>query len=67
MTRDACHHYRRYYHPANATLVVVGDVDTEDVLERAERHFQRHSAGLVNERKRPAAATTGRAACPAGT
>ena len=55
MTRDDLFsHYRRYYHPANATLVVVGDVDTEDVLERAERHFKRHSAGSVNERKRPA-------------
>ena len=36
MTRDDLYaHYRRFYVPANATLVVVGDVDTDDVLRRA--------------------------------
>jgi zinc protease len=40
MTRDDLYgYYRRYYVPGNATLVVVGDVDTDDVLRRAERHF----------------------------
>ena len=40
MTRDELYsHYRRYYTPSNATLVVVGDVDSDDVLRRAERHF----------------------------
>ena len=40
MTRDDLYgHYRRFYVPANATLVVVGDVDTDDVLRRAERLF----------------------------
>ena len=40
MTRDDLYgHYRRYYVPSNATLVVVGDVDTDDVLKRAEQHF----------------------------
>lgn len=32
-------HYRRYYRPDNASLVVVGDVETERVLRLAERHF----------------------------
>ena len=42
MTRDDLYaHYRRYYVPANATLVVVGDVEADDVLHRAERHFAR--------------------------
>jgi zinc protease len=42
MTRDDLYpHYRRYYVPNNATLVVVGDVDTDDVLRRAHRHFGR--------------------------
>ena len=46
MTRDDLYsHYRRYYHPANATLVVVGDVDADDVLRRAERHFGGIAAG----------------------
>jgi zinc protease len=40
MTRDDLYaHYRRYYTPANATLVVVGDVDTDEVLKRAEARF----------------------------
>jgi zinc protease len=42
MTRDDLYgHYQRYYIPGNATLVVVGDVDTDDVLRRAQRHFGR--------------------------
>jgi zinc protease len=40
MSRDDLHdHYRRYYVPANATLVVVGDVDADEVLRLADRHF----------------------------
>jgi zinc protease len=40
MTRDQLYgHYRRYYIPNNATLVIVGDVDTAEVLRRAEHHF----------------------------
>jgi zinc protease len=40
MTRDDLYaHYRRYYVPANATLVIVGDVETEDVLRRTAHHF----------------------------
>jgi zinc protease len=36
---DLFEHYRRHYVPNNAALVVVGDVDADDVLRRAERHF----------------------------
>ena len=40
MTRDDLYgYYRRYYIPNNATLVIVGDVDTDEVLRRVERHF----------------------------
>jgi zinc protease len=40
MTRDDLYgHYRRYYVPNNATLVVTGDVDPDDVLRRVERKF----------------------------
>ena len=40
MTRDDLYgYYRRYYIPNNATLVVVGDVETDDVLRRVERQF----------------------------
>jgi len=55
MTRaDLYAHYRRYYVPRNATLVVVGDVDADDVLRRAERHFGRIPAGEVVRYDRPA-------------
>ena len=44
MTRDDLYgHYRRYYVPNNATLVVVGDVDSDEALRRAERRFGRPS------------------------
>jgi len=40
MSRDDLYEqYRRYYVPNNASLVVVGDVDAEDVLRRAEKLF----------------------------
>lgn len=32
-------HYRRYYRPRNATLVVAGDMKTDQLLELAARHF----------------------------
>ena len=36
---DLFGHYRRFYIPNNATLVVVGDVETDAVLRAVERHF----------------------------
>jgi zinc protease len=40
MSRDDLYsHYREHYLPNNATLVVVGDVEVEDVLRSAERRF----------------------------
>lgn len=36
---DARRFYARYYHPANAVLVVAGDVDAQAVRERVEVHF----------------------------
>jgi zinc protease len=32
-------YYRRYYHPNNATLVIAGDFETDDVLRKVERSF----------------------------
>ena len=55
MTRaDLYDHYRRYYVPRNATLVVVGDVEADDVLRRAERHFGHIPAGELARYERPA-------------
>ena len=34
---DLFEHYRRYYIPNNATLVVAGDIEPDDVLRRVER------------------------------
>jgi zinc protease len=40
MTRDDLYgHYRRFYIPNNATLVVAGDVDADEVFRRAAKHF----------------------------
>src|SRR5207249_2217354 len=40
MTRDDLyHHYRRFYVPNNATLVIVGDVDPDAALGRAQHYF----------------------------
>jgi zinc protease len=46
--------YRRHYVPNNATLVVVGDVDADDVLRRAERHFGNIPAGAIVRHSRTA-------------
>ena len=40
MTRDDLYgYYRRHYVPNNATLVIVGDVDTDAALKRVEHYF----------------------------
>jgi zinc protease len=46
MTRDDLFgHYSKYYVPQNATLVIVGDLDTDDVLRRVDHHFGRIPGG----------------------
>jgi zinc protease len=51
MTRDDLYgHYRRYYIPNNATLVIVGDVETDEVLKRVEHHFGPIESGPVPKR-----------------
>jgi len=40
MTRDDLYgYYRRYYVPNNATLVIVGDVETDEALRRVNHYF----------------------------
>ncbi len=40
ITRDDLYrHYRTYYQPGNAVLVIVGDVDPEEALAAVERRF----------------------------
>jgi zinc protease len=46
MSRDDLYgYYRRYYVPNNATLVIVGDVDTDSALRQAAHHFGRIAPG----------------------
>src|SRR3989449_4156692 len=53
MSRDDLYgDYRRYYVPNNATLVIVGDVDTGDVMRRVEHHFGPIPAGELLPRQR---------------
>ena len=53
MTReDLLGHYRRYYIPSNATLVVVGDVDTDETLRKIETQFGGIAPGLRPARVR---------------
>lgn len=51
MTREDLYgHYRRYYVPSNATLVIVGDVDTDEALKNVEKHFGKIAPGSVPAR-----------------
>ena len=53
MTRDDLYgHYRRYYVPNNATLVVAGDVDAADVMRRVEATFGSVAPGSLPVRNR---------------
>ena len=48
MSRDDLYgHYRRYYTPGNATLVIVGDVDAAEACRAAERRFGPIAAGAA--------------------
>jgi zinc protease len=51
MTRDDLYaYYRRFYVPNNATLVVVGDVDTRDAMRKVAQHFGSIEPGEVVRR-----------------
>ena len=53
MTRDDLYgYYRRNYVPNNATLVVVGDVEADDVLRRVEKAFGDIAPGAEPRRVR---------------
>jgi zinc protease len=54
ITRDDLYaHYRRYYVPGNATLVIVGDVDADDALRLAAQRFRDVPPGPVPVRSCP--------------
>jgi zinc protease len=52
MSRDDLYgYYRRYYVPNNATLVVVGDVNTDEALRRVDHYFAAIPAGEAAARR----------------
>jgi zinc protease len=44
---DVREFFRTYYHPSNASLVVAGDVETDDAFDRVRAHFEEIPAGPV--------------------
>ena len=50
---DVSAFFSRYYHPANATLAIAGDVDTADAIARARAFFGDIPAGPAVERISP--------------
>src|SRR5215218_640459 len=53
MTRDDLYrYYRRYYVPNNATLVIVGDVESEAALHMVQRRFGSIQPGPEPQRRR---------------
>jgi len=49
--RDALQWYKRWYAPENATLIVVGDVDSEQVFKLARRYYGPLAKKAVPARK----------------
>jgi zinc protease len=49
--QDARDFYRRWYVPANAAVVIVGDVDPQKARQLAEKYYGRIPARAVPERK----------------
>ncbi len=59
-TVDEAHaFFRRYYHPANASLALAGDIDTDRAIELARAHFEDIPAGERVGRVRADAALDG--------
>lgn len=51
MTRDDLYgHYRRFYVPNNATLVIVGDIDTREAMQKVRDHFGSIASGELTRR-----------------
>jgi zinc protease len=55
---DVREFFRTYYHPSNASLVVAGDVETADAIERVRAHFEEIPAGTRPARLQAAAELT---------
>jgi zinc protease len=51
--------FRRYYHPANASIAIAGDIDADDVLRLVDQYFGEIDAGDRIEPVRASAALPG--------
>ena len=51
--------FRRYYHPANASLALAGDIDTDEAVALARGYFESIPAGEPVAPVRADAALTG--------
>ncbi|MDD5766021.1 MAG: pitrilysin family protein [Candidatus Marinimicrobia bacterium] len=50
ITRDQAYaYYRKYYTPNNATLVLAGDFDTKEIMQKVEKYYGRVPKGEVLE------------------
>lgn len=53
ITRDQAYaHYKKYYTPNNATLVLTGDFDTDEILKKVEKYFGKVPKGPELENPR---------------
>jgi zinc protease len=50
---DLLAHYKTYYLPNNATVIIVGDVDTDQTMEAVRRHFEPIPSGPTPPPVRP--------------
>jgi len=55
---DVREFFRTYYHPSNASLVIAGDIETDDAFERARAHFEEIPGGPVPGPLQPVAGLT---------
>lgn len=49
--KDLYNHYKNYYNPKNAFIVVVGDVNASEVIDKIKKEFEAIEHGDVLERK----------------
>ncbi|MGE0449326.1 MAG: M16 family metallopeptidase [Vicinamibacterales bacterium] len=50
---DVREFFSRYYHPANASIAIAGDVDTAEAIELVKRYFEEIEAGPAVDPVRP--------------
>lgn len=46
---DCVQFYKQYYAPNNATLVIVGDVNTQEVLREVDKHYSKIPSSVIAE------------------